>query len=179
VSVGSLHVVLVGGMAVGKSTVGHRLAESLGRPLRDSDIDLWADRRRSGRDLADSEGVAALHHWEADHLLRALASPDPVVVAAAASVVDDDRCVRALAAPFVAWLRAQPETLVHRMTGDEERRRLGADPGSVMHELMARRVARYAKVADVVVDVDNLSPDAVAATVLERLAGTGGPHPSG
>src|ERR671911_539129 len=102
----SSHVVLVGGMAVGKTTVGWRVAVSLRRPLRDSDIDLEAARGTSGRELAERDGTAALHRWEADHLLRALASPEPQVVAAAASVVDDDRCLHALAAPFVAWLRA-------------------------------------------------------------------------
>lgn len=171
----SRDVVLVGGMGVGKSTVGRRVAGLLGRPLRDSDVDLRTAWRLSGRDLADRDGVAELHRWEADHLLGALRSPEPVVVAAAASVVDDDRCMRALAAPFVVWLRARPRTLVRRLAGDRERRRLGPDPASASSDLTDRRGSRYAAVADLVVDVDEPTPDAVAATIVAVL--TGRPDP--
>ena len=101
-----MHVVLVGPMGVGKSSVGRGVAEALGRPLRDSDDDLAAERGIRGRELAATEGVDALHAWEAEHLLRSLASAEPSVIAAAASVVDDPRAAAALAEPFVVWLRA-------------------------------------------------------------------------
>ncbi|HKX71948.1 MAG TPA: shikimate kinase [Acidimicrobiales bacterium] len=165
----SSHVVLVGGMAVGKTTVGRRVAVRLGRPLRDSDIDLEVGRGTSGRELAERDGTAALHRWESDHLLGALASPEPVVVAAAASVVDDDRCLRALAAPFVAWLRAPPRTVVARLSGDEQRRRLGADPAAAVGGLAARRAPRYALVANVTIDVAQLSPEAAAGIIVDAL----------
>jgi shikimate kinase len=160
-------------MAVGKSTIGRRVAERLGRTLRDSDIDLEVARSTSGRELAERDGTAALHRWEADHLLAALASPEPTVVAAAASVVDDDRCLRALAAPFVAWLRAPAHMLVARMTGDERRRRLGADPVAAADALAAHRAPRYAQVADVTIDVGHLSPDAVVGIIVDAFGDDG------
>jgi shikimate kinase len=154
-------------MAVGKTTVGWRVAVSLRRPLRDSDIDLEAARGTSGRELAERDGIAALHRWEADHLLRALASPEPQVVAAAASVVDDDRCLHALAAPFVAWLRAPAPMVLARLSGDEQRRRLGADPAAAVSALAARRAPRYALVANVTIDVAQLSPEAAAGVIVD------------
>jgi shikimate kinase len=161
--------VLVGGMAVGKTTVGRRVAVRLGRPLRDSDIDLEVARGTSGRELAERDGTAALHRWEADHLLGALASPEPGVVAAAASAVDDDRCLRALAEPFVAWLRAPPRTVVARLSGDERRRRLGTDPAAAVGALAARRAPRYARVANVTIDVAQMSPEAAADIIVDAL----------
>jgi shikimate kinase len=158
-------------MAVGKTTVGRRVAVRLGRSLRDSDIDLEVARGTSGRELAERDGTAALHRWEADHLLGALASPEPVVVAAAASVVDDDRCLRALSAPFVAWLRAPPRTVVARLSGDERRRRLGADPVAAVGALADHRAHRYARVANVTIDVAEVSPDAVAGIIVDALVG--------
>src|SRR4029450_13513392 len=80
------HIVVVGSMAVGKSTVGRGLAARLGRPFRDSDADLGATGGGTGRGLAEREGVEALHRWEAGHLLTALEGSQPAVVAAAASV---------------------------------------------------------------------------------------------
>jgi shikimate kinase len=160
---------MVGGMAVGKTTVGRRVAVRLRRPLWDSDIDLEAARGTSGRELAERHGTAALHLWEADHLLRALASPEPQVVAAAASVVDDDRCLHALAAPFVAWLRAPSPMVVARLSGDEQRRRLGADPAAAVSALVARRAPRYALVANVTIDVAQLSPEAAAGVIVDAF----------
>ena len=166
---GTRHVVLVGGMAVGKTTVGRALAERLGRPLRDSDADLTQTGGRSGREVAAAEGVAALHRWEADHLLASLASPEPAVVAAAASVVDDDAALRALAEPVVVWLRAGPAAAAARLDPADHRRRLGTDAEADLAALALRRAPRYASVADVTVDVDGLSPDAVVDTVLAAL----------
>jgi shikimate kinase len=159
-------------MAVGKTTVGRRLAARLGRPFRDSDDDLQRRQGRTGRELAEAEGVAALHRWEATHLSQSVAEAQPAVIAAAASAMDDSACVEALTRPFVAWLRARPDTELRGMSGDDTRRRLGDDPVRALQALMSRRAPRYAAVADVVVDVDDIGPDAVVATILAAFART-------
>jgi shikimate kinase len=165
-------------MAVGKSTVGRALATRLGWRFRDSDDDLVATRHITGRELAERDGVDALHRWEADHLLGTLARPhQPVVVAAAASVVDDADCRAALREPFVVWLRAPAGVLARRMESDAEahdhRRRLDdADAHSVeaVADLAARRGERFAAVADLPIDtvadgVTKTPEDIVAAIV--------------
>lgn len=160
------HLVLVGSMGVGKSTVGRLLAAGLGRPLRDSDVDLEAGQRRTGRTVAAESGVDELHRWEAEHLLQVLGEPEPAVVTAAASVVDDDRCVEALGQAFVVWLRASPATLARRIAGRSHRRELGPDLAAALHRLEARRAPRYAAVADLTVDVDTSAPEQTAEQVL-------------
>lgn len=178
-----MHVVLVGPMGVGKSSVGRGVAEALGRPLRDSDDDLAAERGIRGRELAATEGVDALHAWEADHLLRSLASAEPSVIAAAASVVDDPPAAAALAEPFVVWLRAPAGVLAGRLEGTDHRRALGDDPLAQVQELAARRHDGYAAVADATVDSDGTDADGVAAAVAEVLAAlpadVGRPGPEG
>jgi shikimate kinase len=170
-----LHVVVVGSMAVGKSTVGRALAARLGRPFRDSDDDLVATRGVTGRDLAEREGVEALHRWEAGHLLTALEGSQPAVVAAAASVVDDAASLAALRKPFVVWLRAPAVVLARRLESDAgdqgHRRRLG-DPDGVA-ELEAGRADRFGAVADLTIDtvVDGTSkdPDVIVDAILGAL----------
>lgn len=169
------HVVVVGSMAVGKSTVGRALAARLGRPFRDSDEDLGAARGVTGRELARREGVDALHRWEAKHLQAALAGTQPAVVAAAASVVDDDASLAALREPFVVWLRAPAAVLAQRIAdgtwGDDHRRPL-ADATAVA-ELEAHRAGRFDAVADLTIDTvadgTTTSPDAIVATILAAL----------
>ena len=82
------HVVLVGLMGSGKTTVATLVAQRLGWAIRDSDADLLAATGRSAREFAAADGIDRLHAWEIDHLLEALDGPDPTIIAAAASVID-------------------------------------------------------------------------------------------
>ena len=66
------HIVLVGLMGSGKTTVGAALAAALDVPLRDSDADIERERGLRGRDIAERDGIEALHALEARHLLDAL-----------------------------------------------------------------------------------------------------------
>jgi shikimate kinase len=163
------HIVLVGPMGVGKTTIGNLVAQRLHRTLRDSDGD-FRTTHRNARDLATREGVEALHRLEADLLLDALASPEPLVVAAAASVVDDPRAVDALRAPFVVWLWAPPHLLVPRLASGDHRRDLGADPEGALARLGHRRDARYREVADATLDVSGRRPDELARAILDMVA---------
>ena len=96
------HVVVVGLMGSGKTTVGRELASRLGWPLRDSDPEIEAATGRTVRTLRDEIGVDAMHELEAHQLLDALAAPGPAVVSPAASVIDVAACRSALQAPGVA-----------------------------------------------------------------------------
>jgi shikimate kinase len=159
------HVVLVGGMGVGKSTVGRLVATRLGWAFRDSDEALAA-RGDTGRALAEREGVGALHRFERSQLLEALADPTPSVVAAAASVVDDPTMPDTLAPAFVVWLRADATTVARRIASSTYRRDVGPDPVHALDHLVSQRQSAYARAADLVIDVDDQSPDDVATTVL-------------
>jgi lactoylglutathione lyase len=147
------HLVVVGPMAVGKTTVAEALAGWSGRPLRDSDADLMAARGITGRQLAAAEGVEALHLWEADHLRLSLADPTPSVIAGAASVVDTPACRAALAHPFVVSLTAPDDILAARAGGSDVRRE-GPVPD---------RSAAYREVADVEIDTAARDASEVAA----------------
>jgi shikimate kinase len=161
------HVVLVGAMGVGKTTVGGLVASRLGRRLHDSDVELAATGR-TGREVAVSAGVAALHRWEADDLLESLDAPEPSVIAAAASVVEDPRCVAALEPAFTVWLWAPPETLEQRMASGPHRRELGDEPLVAIAALAQRRDPAYRQVADLTVDVGRLTPEQAAEAILIR-----------
>jgi shikimate kinase len=163
------HIVLVGPMGVGKTTVGGLLAGHLGRPLHDSDAELLTTHRNA-RELAERQGVDALHRLEADLLLDALASPTPQVITAAASVVEDPRALRVLHRPFVVWLTAPPEVLVARQGSGDHRRDLGTDPEEALAELDRRRAPGYRSIADVTLDVRGRRPEQLAQVVLDRLA---------
>jgi shikimate kinase len=156
-------------MGVGKTTVGHIVADRLGRRFRDSDADL-GHAHRNARRIARDQGIEALHRFEAELLLDALASPTPLVVAAAASVVEDPRALDALREPFVVWLHAPAAALVERLaSADDHRRDLGADPAAALDELAEQRAPLYREVADASFDVTEQTPDEIAQAILDRF----------
>ena len=154
------HVVLVGLMGSGKTTVGRLVADRLGWPLRDSDAEIEARDGRTVRELDETVGTDAMHALEAEALLGALASPDPAVICAAASVADDERCLAALRDPslLVAWLRISPATAAARFESRGHRPRFGDDPASVPRPAGGAPEPRFRSVATLELDADGAPP---------------------
>ena len=159
------HIVLIGLMGTGKTTAGRLLAARLGRPLCDSDSEIEAREGVTVRELQDRHGARWLHGLEATILLEALAGAQPSVICAAASTIDDERCRAALGAPGVTavWLRATLATLVARYDADRHRPRYPQGTAAALAEQLAARTERYAAVATLTIDVDDLTPEQVMA----------------
>ena len=69
----------------------------------------------------------------------------------------------------VVWLRATPEVLANRLGAATHRPLLDVDPAGALVRLDAIRRPLYEEVADVVVDVDDLTPDQVVACIEAAL----------
>jgi shikimate kinase len=166
------HIVVVGLMGAGKSAVGRRLANRLGRPWRDSDRDIERATALTVRELRDRDGVNAMHALEARALIDAIEDPTPSVISAAASTVEVPECRTALERPDVAvvWLRASPRALARRFrSADRHRPAYGIDPETFLAEQAARRNPLFASLDPVVVDVDSISPGRAATQAMEAL----------
>ncbi len=161
------HLVLVGMMGAGKTSVGRRVARRLGRELIDSDDQVEARTGRTVREIFESDGEDAFRVLEAEALAAALDRPEPVVVAAAGGVVlNPDNRRRLRQAGTVVWLHADPAVLAERVGSSDHRPLLGDDPAGVLARMEEERAALYREVADHVVDVGTEGVDEVAETVL-------------
>ena len=118
------HVVLLGPMASGKTTLGRSLAELLGADFIDSDVSIVESTGVNAAEIASTAGVSQLHRIEKEVLLTALAAPSLSVVAAAASVVDDDRVTKELSVHLCLWVEADAATLSGRLGSAPHRRSL-------------------------------------------------------
>jgi shikimate kinase len=162
------HVVLVGAMGSGKSTVGVPLAAALDRPFVDNDAQLLERTGATAADIAARQGFDALHHAEAEGLLAALDAPGASVIAAAASTITDPAVRAALGrGAFVVWLRASPATLAARLPQSPNRPFAAEDPVGVVARQARERDPLFEAIADLVVDSDRSTPDAVIALILD------------
>ncbi len=162
------HLVLVGLMGTGKTTVGRRLADRLGRPFHDSDEMIERSTGRTVRQIFAEDGEPAFRAIETEVLLEALADPVPSVIAAAGGVVlqEANRAALRAHAGRVVWLRADPDVLVTRVTSGGHRPLLDDDPAGTLARMHATREALYREVADAVISVDHRSIDDVVEAVL-------------
>lgn len=158
-------------MGAGKSTVGRELARRLDTSFLDNDEYLHRHTGRTAAEVAATAGADALHRAEADGLLAALDRGDAGVVAAAASVVDDDGVRARLHADdvTVVWLRAHPSTLRRRALSGTHRPFVHTDPAASTRLDTARR-PRFTALGDVVVDVDDRTPEQIVDEVAAAVA---------
>lgn len=173
------HVVLVGLMGSGKSTVGRRLAALLGRAFVDADDALEEIADRTIADVFATDGEAAFRALEADVLEELLEHHEPTVIASGGGVVLSLESRNRLRGPTVTtvWLDADPAFLASRAKAKPHRPLLqGEDAAVVLHRLHAERAPLYAEVADITVEVAPFHRDeekpkrALAARVADLLA---------
>jgi shikimate kinase len=154
-------------MGVGKSTVGQMLATRLGRDYVDSDQRVEERTGSTVGRLFSERSEDEFRRIEQQVLADALRDPVPSVIGPGGGVVTRTEGRDALrSGPFVVWLRAQPETLARRV-GDGAGRPLleGTDVVATLTRLARERAPLYEEVADAIIDVDSLEPDAVADKV--------------
>jgi shikimate kinase len=177
------HVVLVGAMGSGKTTIGRQVAEALGRQFVDNDVALERRTGRTAAELAATDGVELLHRQEAAELLDALAEPNGSVIAAAASVVVDGTVRTRLGeVGWVVWLQADQATLTTRMPSSPDRPNLDPDAAHLVARQAIERDPLYQSVADVTFSTDTQTPEATVRAIIEGLPaslrpGTATSHP--
>jgi shikimate kinase len=148
-------VVLIGMMGAGKSTIGASLSTLTGWPYIDNDQVVEQMVGMPTRDLMQQRGVAAM--------------PAPLIAGAAAGIVlDPTVSAQVHDGAFVVFLRARIGTLAKRVEGTY-RPWLGDDPEATLRKLYAGREPLYEKLAHLVLDVDDTTPDADAHRILEAF----------
>ncbi len=169
-----MNLYLIGYRCTGKSCVGSILARRLAWPFVDTDRRVVA---RAGRPIADivaDRGWPAFRELERD-VLREVAAGDRQVVATGGGVPCHGENRRIMAGSgTVVWLRAAPAVIAARLAADtasaEQRPALGG--GDALCEvagILARREPLYRRAAQLAVDTDTLTVEAVAAAVLKEI----------
>jgi shikimate kinase len=164
------HIVLLGPMGSGKTTLGSLLAERLGRPFVDSDEQLRSRFGLTGRQIEASSGVDALHAAEVEALIEALGTDSPSVIAAAGAVADSWEAMAALLRPNIGIviLESPVEVLEHRIRSGDHRR-------SVSREQLQRLTDRRREVLSglaplAIVNTSAVTPEQAVEQVMRSMS---------
>ena len=153
-------------MGAGKTEVGRRLAERLGRPLIDTDALIVERDGRSVSEIFSEESEAAFRAKEVEAVADAASVPG-AVIATGGGVVLDPRNVEALrSSGKVVYLRASAAVAAARL-GDGAGRPLleGTPLGDRIARLIQDRQELYRRAADHEVNADGKPEDVVDALV--------------
>ena len=165
------HLVLVGLMGVGKTSVGEVCATRLDRPFVDTDDLVETAAGMTIADVFAYYGEARFRALEREAVTDACASPVPAVVACGGgAVLHADNRRRLKTAGLVVWLQAPPEVLVDRVGRGHaraERPLLADGPAPTLERLAVVRADAYGAVADAHIDTSGLTVSEVADAVLE------------
>ena len=172
------HVVLVGFMASGKSTVGARVAELLDRPFVDVDARIEEMTSTSIAELFAEFAEPRFRVFEAAVVAQALGGAPAVVAAGGGAPLDDASWRLMNHGNLTVHLDVDVDTVMARLGAGEERPLAGAGLDTDarrqhLDELLRRRAARYAEAMvrlDASRPVEDVAADVVAAA---REAGLG------
>ncbi|MGA1341553.1 MAG: shikimate kinase [Hyphomonas sp.] len=142
-------IALVGLMGAGKSTVGRRLAEKLGRAFYDSDTEIEKAAGLSISDIFALHGEADFRRGEKQVLKRLLELPPHVLATGGGAFLDAETRALMKEKAVTIWLNADLETLWRRVQKRDNRPLLKrADARQHLSNLVTERQPFYAQ-ADV------------------------------
>jgi shikimate kinase len=166
------NLVLVGPMGAGKTSIGRRLAESLGLAFVDADRDIELRTGAAVGTIFDCEGEAGFRARECSALEELLRGCDQVISTGGGAVLDAGNRRRMRERGFVVHLQVSVAGQLQRLARDRTRPLLQRDDREqVLHAIAIERAPLYAEVADLSFDTEGLgSGDAAMALakLLER-----------
>ncbi|MFN3912625.1 shikimate kinase [Hyphomonas sp.] len=139
-------IALVGLMGAGKSTVGRRLAEKLGRTFYDSDAEIEKAAGLSISDIFALHGEADFRRGEKQVLRRLLELPPHVLATGGGAFIDAETRALMKEKAVSVWLNADLETLWRRVQKRDNRPLLKrADAKAHLSNLVTERAPFYSQ----------------------------------
>ena len=164
-------IVLIGMMGVGKSSVGRRLAASLGLPFLDADAEIEKAANATIEEIFTTHGEAFFREGERRVIARLLAGPPHVLATGGGAFLDPETRASIQAQGVSIWLKATLDLLTARVRRRTNRPLLKkGDPHDILAKLMTERYPIYEQ-ADLTIEVQEepieITVDRVAATLAD------------
>jgi shikimate kinase len=164
------HLVLIGMMGSGKSSVGRTLAVRSKAPFVDTDAMIEGHCRKRISELFQELGEARFRTLEQDIVCQAAEDETPCILSTGGGAIVTPANREALwRTGFVVYLHAPPEVLYERLKRDTSRPLLRQpDPLGTLRQLWTARRAYY-EAADLILDVSQIRIRAAADALWNSL----------
>ena len=164
------NIILIGSMGAGKTTVGKKLAEKLGREFIDCDAEL---ERQTGVDIAtifDIEGESGFRKREAAQLTKLLERREIVLATGGGAVLAEENRQKMSRNGIIIYLKTTVEQQLERLQMDKKRPLLSVpDREKVLTDLFSQRDPIYQALADITILSGRRHSSQMAATVLNAV----------
>ena len=164
------NIFLIGPMGSGKSAVGRHLARLFHLTFYDSDADIEA---KTGVDIAfifEKEGEAGFRTREKESIERLTRLESIVLATGGGAVIEADNRRVLAERGIVVYLETSIEQQLERTRHARHRPLLNdTDPEEKLKELMLRRAALYAEIANITVSTDGRRVQLVAEEIQQAL----------
>lgn len=158
------HIVLVGPMGAGKSSIGRLLAVRLQRAFVDLDACIETEAGTTISAIFANEGEQGFRSRESRALREVLMQSEASVIATGGgAVLDQDNRHALRDAGIVIYLQVEPTLQLQRLQGDGIRPLLATDnPAQRLAELQVMRESLYREVSSLCFDTTHHSPESAA-----------------
>jgi shikimate kinase len=168
-SVADQSIVLVGLMGAGKTTVGRRLAERLGLPFIDADLEIERAAGKTIPEIFADHGEVYFRDGERRVISRLLDSGPQVLATGGGAFMNPETRKLIARRGLSVWLRADLPLLMKRVRRRSNRPLLDTtDPEAVMRQLIDERYPVYAEAA-ITIDSRDLSHNVIVNDLLQAI----------
>lgn len=163
-------IILIGPMGSGKTTIGSLLAKKLNLDFRDTDQIIEEQEHRTISQIFLDEGEDAFRAIEKRVLRQELLTDNTVLSLGGGAPIslDAQSALRAIAS-HVIFLDISLSTVAPRIGFNRDRPLLLNNPRGQWLTLMDERRPIYESIADITINVDDKTEDAIVSLALEKL----------
>ena len=164
-----MNIFLVGPMGSGKSSLGKKLAKSLGKKFIDSDKEIEKNERKTISEIFEKSGESYFREKEREFLINIPNSLNMVIATGGGIVIDQENREK-LKENKVIFLNASVERQ-HKRTSRSDKRPLlkNVDKLKKLRELYDQRLELYKEVSDFEINVDKYKGKDILFKIIEEL----------
>ncbi|MGV1795008.1 shikimate kinase [Rhizobium sp. A37_96] len=169
-ALGQRNLVLVGLMGAGKSSIGRLLAQQLGIPFVDTDVEIERVSRMTITELFAAYGEQEFRALETRVIKRLLRGGPRVVSTGGGAFINDSTRMHVKRGSLSVWLKADLDVLWDRVNKRDTRPLLKTEnPKQTLENLMNARYPTYAE-ADLTVLSRDVGKEVMVKEVLAAIA---------
>lgn len=165
------HIILIGFMGTGKSTISKELSLQTGWKELDLDAYIEQEKACAITEIFEKEGEEAFRDYESMYLRKVLEMPDGILSCGGGTVLRSQNVENMKENGTIVLLTATPQTVYERVKDSTNRPILNGHMNpEYIAGLMEKRREVYEKSADVVIATDGKNPEDIAKEILEKVA---------